>query len=151
MLSVAGLGSQRGSCSCVDGRRCPVCGRRVVGRVVVGRLRGRVRRLLVVDRVVGGRGGRLPLLVSVSRRSVCGCPCEGWRARGRNGLDRVIIVYNNDLGWKAVLVEGIPIRLGSSMRGPFMRMAVHGMGGRLAHGRQLLWLSVVGRRRWAHV
>ena len=132
--------------SSVQGRCRPVGGQRVVGRVVVGCLGGRVGRVLVVDRIVSRRRGRLALLVSMAGGCALRGACRAWLAR-RRGLGVVVavivvvvvVVNNNNLPRNAVLVEVGPVGIAP----PLSRAGVgcaHVDRGRLCDGWQLGWL-----------
>lgn len=115
----------------------------MVGRVVVGRLGGRIGRLLVVDRVVGRGGCRLPLLVRVSCRAIRGSPGEAWLARCSRSRVVVVVINDNDLFGQAVLVEVGPVGV---VPPPFGRpRCLHAHAGRSSggYGGQLLWLARV--------
>lgn len=101
--------ANRCSCRGLVGRICAVGGCRVLGRVVVWRLRGRVGRVLVVHGVVLCRNRRFPLLVGVSRGSVCGGALRHCRGRSAWRL-LVVIVNDDDLFGQAVPVELVPVR-----------------------------------------
>jgi hypothetical protein len=148
VMSVAGLRAKRGCRGCVERRGSPVCRQRVVGRVVVRCLGGRVGRLLVVDRVVGRRGRRFPLLVCMPCRAVCCCAGKawlGWWWRRRVVVVVVVVVNDNDFFGQAILVEvgpvGVPPSIGRARR-------IHGRVWRRCRGdgRQLLGLASVGGR-----
>lgn len=146
----AGLGAKRGGGGGIQGRGGAVGADGVVGRVVVGRLGGRVRRVLVVDGVVGGGGGRgLALLVGMAGRLGGGGALQGGRARG-GGLV-VVVVDDNDLLGQAVLVEVGPVGVAAAVVAGGGRGGGHVGGGGRLQGRQLLGVSAEGARGAARV
>ena len=87
----------------------------MVGRVIVGRLRSRIRGVLVVNWVVCcGTGCRLALLVCVPCRAVRRSPLQRCLSQCSR-LVVIIVVDDNNLLGQAVLVEVSPIRMPCSL------------------------------------